>query len=110
MGLNHKNLLTLHHDNAHSVRATTLFLNDNNAQLLSHPLCSPDLAPTEFLDFEAKIEGRQFTSIAEFLDTFQSLIDKIPKRTWHEAFYDWSRNLKLCVYSNGEYVLSKGFV
>ena len=48
-----KSGITLHHDNApaHTAAATREFLASKGVQLMSHPPCSPDLAPCDFFLF-----------------------------------------------------------
>lgn len=103
--------LKLHHDNAptHTAKLTQEYLERNGVTVLPHPPYSPDLAPADFFLFgvlKQRMRGRCFKSLDEALEVLGQFIAEIEKKTWHSAFDEWFRRLKLCVQNHGDYVSS----
>ena len=81
-----KSGITLHHDNApaHTAAATRKFLASEGVQLMSHPPCSPDLAPCDFFLFphvKKQLRGTRYDSPQDAIRAFTRAIDCIDKVT-----------------------------
>ena len=79
--------LLLHHDNAsaHTAAVTLDFLAACDAQLVTHPPYSPDLAPCDWFLFPSvkrQLKGKQFQNAEDARAFIEGVILDIAQSTW----------------------------
>ena len=82
--------VVLLHDNAHPHTAahTAEMLRKLNSEVRAHPLCSPDLAPSDYHLFgplKEALRGRRFTSDQEVKETVHKWLAAQPKTLFSEG-------------------------
>jgi hypothetical protein len=73
----------------------------------SHPLYSPDLAPSDFLlfgDVKGKLKEYRAETPSELLVRIRVILAEIPRETLNAVFLEWMERLQKCVQVDGEYV------
>ena len=91
--------LTVHYDNArpHTARKVFCYLVENRMMKAPHHPFSPDVAPSDFFLFgnvKFKINGLNFDSPEELLDTMKVILDEIPQEILFKVFDEWEIRLK----------------
>ena len=98
--------LLLHFDNAsaHTAAVTVDFLAANDVQMITHPPCSPGLAPCDWLLFPSvkwQLKGKQFQNTEDTRTFFEGVILDIPQSTWSGVTDSWFERMVQCVQAEG---------
>ncbi len=99
----------LHMDNAspHTARPTRLHLLFTGQRTLTHPACSPDLAPSDFWFFgrlKRGLKGRRFPSLDALEAAVDHEISLIPSQDYEDCILKtWPKRLAQCLYRDGDY-------
>ena len=98
--------LLLHHDNAnaHTAVVTLDFLAAGDAQLVTNPPYSLNLAPCGWFLFPSvkrQLKGKQFQSAEDARAFFEGGIFNIPKSTWSGVTDSWFEKMVKCVQAEG---------
>ena len=98
--------LLLHHDNAraHTAAITLDYLATNDIQLVTHPPCSPDLAPCDWFLFPSiklQLKGKQFQNTEDARAFIEGVILDIPHSTWSGVIDSWFERMVKCVQAEG---------
>ena len=98
--------LLLHHENAcvHTAAVTLDFLTANDAQLVTHPPYSPDLALCDcflFPSVKRQMKGKQLLNAEDARAFFEGVILDIPQSTWSGALDSWFDRMVKCVQGDG---------
>jgi len=96
------------HDNAPAQRAlaTRKKLAYLGFQCLDHPLCSPDLAPSDYHLFprlKKQLKGRHFSSDAEVVAAAETWLDGQPSEFFLSGLQKLEQWAKKCIELPGEY-------
>jgi hypothetical protein len=96
-------------DNApvHNCGMTTSFLADHTMVRLQHPLCWPDLAPSDFYLFSTVTEKVEDIEMVDETDLFywlQELLNDIQIRELREVFSAWIKRLVDVSEGDGSYI------
>jgi hypothetical protein len=70
-----------------------------------HPLCSPDLAPSDFYLFghvKRCLAGLSFEDADQLLAAIKGVLEGIEKVTLQAVFLEWMDQLRTCIATNGE--------
>jgi hypothetical protein len=79
----------------------------NDFSLLSHPVYSPDLAPTDlwlFGDLKGMLEWSSFETAEELQERVTDILMSIPISTFRAVFEEWKSRLLRSIETNGEYL------
>lgn len=98
--------IVLHLDNA-TPHLADKQMSDLGITRMTHPPYSPDLAPSDFFLFgflKTSLEGQNFTSPEELLESVRGILQSIPREMLLGAYSEWVNRLKKCIESGGEYV------
>ena len=98
----------LHHDNApaHMALSVREFLATKQITVLEHPICSPDLAHSDFFLFpkiKEILKGRHFVDIDDIRSNRTAALKTIPQNQFQNCFEGWTRHWHRCIASQGEY-------
>ena len=98
--------LLFHHDNAsaHTAAVTLDFLAASDVQLVTHPPCSPDLAPCDwflFLSVKRQSKGKQFQNAEDARAFFEGVIWDIPQETWSGVIDSWVERMVKYIHAEG---------
>jgi transposase len=80
------------------------FCEENGLRLAPHPLCSPDLAPSDFFLFvyvKERLKGILFPSYEELLDPIGEVVTGIESETLTAVFEHWMERLECMSENNG---------
>jgi hypothetical protein len=86
---------------------TPQFMEQNSMQRAPHPVCSPDLAPSDFYlfgDVKQLLSGYQFADQDPLLQAVSDILVGIEKVTLESLFHNWIERLCQCSATGGEYV------
>jgi [histone H3]-lysine36 N-dimethyltransferase SETMAR len=102
--------MLLHHDNAPAHRSGVVmeYIDQAGIKLLPHPPYSPDLAPCDFwlnCLLKESLAGNSYSSRSALGSGINQWFRGVPKERFEKVFEDWSMRLKICVESNGMYVV-----
>jgi len=97
------------HDNArpHTARLTVEFVDNLGLDLLSHPLYSPDLAPSDYHLFgpmKKMLRGRRFTSDIEAQNVVREWLTQQPASFYAEGIQKLVARWDKCLNAGGGYV------
>jgi histone-lysine N-methyltransferase SETMAR len=100
--------ILLHHDNApaHTAAQTLDFLHDEGVQLVTHPLYSPDLAPSDFYLFpelKKHLRGKRYSSAEEAVSAMNDVLKVVPKESFQDCFQKWFSRMHSCIDAHGCY-------
>ncbi|UYV71458.1 hypothetical protein LAZ67_8003324 [Cordylochernes scorpioides] len=98
-----------HHDNArsHTTHQTTALIKEFGWELVSHPLYSPDVAPSDFPFFpewKKNLGGTQFQDDDELEEAVLGFLRGQEAEFFDSGFHKWVSRMQKCVERNGEYV------
>jgi transposase len=100
--------LVIHADNArsHIAQKCRTFCEENGLQLVPHPPCSPDLAPSDFFLFgyvKERLKGMVFPLYEELMDAISEVVTGIESETLNAVFEHWMERLEWVSKNNGNY-------
>ncbi|GFR64882.1 transposase [Elysia marginata] len=101
-----RTLLLNDNTSPHKARAITQSLRELGNRVLTHPACSPHLAPCDFWLFPVlkdRLAGRKFDRIQDFANAVNSKLRTIPEEDYQGVFGKWQIKLKRFIESHGEY-------
>jgi hypothetical protein len=76
---------------------------------LLHPLCSPDLAPADFILFpKMKMQLKGFHTFAKIQCESQMVIDSLTQNDFEAAFQKWQERCDRCTDAQGDYFEGDG--
>jgi len=91
----------LHHDNAPShTSLVQQFLAENSIPVVTQPLNSPDLAPSDFWLFpilKMDLKGTGSTTMEDIKSNATAELRKIPKEAFRWCFQQWQDRWSKCV-------------
>ena len=92
----------LHHDNASAYTAavTLDFLAANDIQLVTHPPCTPELAPCDWFLFPSvkrQLKGKQFRNAEDARAFSEGVSLDMPQSTWLGVIDGWCEKMVKCV-------------
>jgi histone-lysine N-methyltransferase SETMAR len=98
----------LHHDNAPSRTSLVVqqFLAEKNIPVITQPLYSPDLAPSDFwlfLTLKMGLKGTHFATMEDIKSNATAELRKIRKEAFHRCFQQWQNRWSKCVCAQGPY-------
>ena len=101
--------IVLLHDNAslHTAAHTIETLQKLKFEVLAHPPCSPDLAPSDYRLFgplKEALRGCQFTSEQELKEAVHAWLTAQPKKFFSEGIKKLVQRWKKCIGKLGDYV------
>jgi histone-lysine N-methyltransferase SETMAR len=101
--------VVVHADNAkpHVAKRVKQFMDDNGLRTASHPLYSPDLAPSDFFLFghvKTALRGTVFENAEELLEAVTTILRGIPTETLLATFHQWMDRLQTFIDIGGDYV------
>ena len=98
----------LHHDNApsHTSLVVQQFLAEKSIPVITQPLYSPDLAPSDFYLFPALkmgLKGTRFATMEDIEWNAAAELQKIAKEAFRRCFQQWQDQWSKCVFAQGSY-------
>ena len=84
-----------------------LQLQAEGIEVLEHPSCSPDLAPSDywlFADMKKNLRGRRFGSRSALGSAIYHYGEKTPTQRFRAAIRDLAKRWDRCVRMQGEFV------
>jgi hypothetical protein len=100
--------LLVHADNAspYTAKLSTQYYNENRMKSAPHPLCSPDLALSDFYLFgyvKRCFAGLSFEDADQLLAAVEDVLECIEKVTMQAVFLEWMDRSRKCITTNREY-------
>jgi hypothetical protein len=87
-------------------------LEDHSLRTALNSSDSPDLLSRDFFIFgyvKRVLQGFEFQSVEERLETLVRILNVIPTDTLIDIFHDWIKKLQAYIDNDGEYVESRSF-
>jgi hypothetical protein len=82
------------------------FLASKQRSVLEHPLCSPDLAPSDFFLFpmiKGILKRRYFDDVDDIRSNTTAALKAIQENQIQNCFEEWTRRWRRCISPQGEY-------
>jgi hypothetical protein len=86
------------------------FLSSKQITVLEHPLCSPDLAPSDFVLFSKLkeiLKGKYFDDVDDIGSNMMAALKVIPQNQFQNVFEGWNKRQCQCIASQREYFEDK---
>ena len=92
----------LHHDNApsHTSLDVQQFFTEKSIPVITQPLYSQDLAPSDFWLFptlKMGLKGTRFATMEDIKSNAMAELQKIPKEPFCQCFQEWQDQCSKCV-------------
>jgi hypothetical protein len=89
-----KQILVIHMDNSpmHNSKAAIQKIASLRLKIATHPLYSPDFAPSDFVLFgyiKQKIAGQEFMSADDLLEAIREALGHLSRPVIESVFYEW---------------------